>query len=134
MEAAYVLCTGYDRAPGTAIPYTTSLPLARAIEDDVLGRRSTLAAMKQQLGSLPVDERKRLGKALNDAKASVETAIAETNAIRTHRRSTRDVVHPADDSRRKGDGAALPLAAGRAYNGHRGPSVVLGTVLGERRR
>jgi DMSO/TMAO reductase YedYZ molybdopterin-dependent catalytic subunit len=35
-EAAHVLCTGYDFAPGSYIPYTTNLPLARAIEDDVL--------------------------------------------------------------------------------------------------
>lgn len=35
-DAAYVLCTGYDVAPGTRIPYTTNLPLARAVEDDVL--------------------------------------------------------------------------------------------------
>jgi DMSO/TMAO reductase YedYZ molybdopterin-dependent catalytic subunit len=35
-EAAFVLCTGYDVAPGTRIPYTTNLPLARAVEDDVL--------------------------------------------------------------------------------------------------
>ena len=35
-DAAFVLCTGYDHMPGTSIPYTTNLPLARAIEDDVL--------------------------------------------------------------------------------------------------
>jgi DMSO/TMAO reductase YedYZ molybdopterin-dependent catalytic subunit len=35
-EAAFVFCTGYDHMPGTKIPYTTNLPLARAIEDDVL--------------------------------------------------------------------------------------------------
>jgi DMSO/TMAO reductase YedYZ molybdopterin-dependent catalytic subunit len=35
-EAHFVVCTGYDEAPGTNIPYTTNLPLARAIEDDVL--------------------------------------------------------------------------------------------------
>ena len=35
-EARFVLCTGYDTAPGTDIPYTTNLPLARAIEEDVL--------------------------------------------------------------------------------------------------
>jgi len=35
-EVKYVLCTGYDFMPGTFIPYTTNLPLARAIEDDVL--------------------------------------------------------------------------------------------------
>jgi DMSO/TMAO reductase YedYZ molybdopterin-dependent catalytic subunit len=35
-EARFVVCTGYDCAPGTYIPYTTNLPLARAIENDVL--------------------------------------------------------------------------------------------------
>jgi DMSO/TMAO reductase YedYZ molybdopterin-dependent catalytic subunit len=35
-DAQYVLCTGYDSLPGTSIPYTVNLPLARAIEDDVL--------------------------------------------------------------------------------------------------
>jgi DMSO/TMAO reductase YedYZ molybdopterin-dependent catalytic subunit len=35
-EAHHVLCIGYDFMPGTVIPYTTNLPLARAIEDDVL--------------------------------------------------------------------------------------------------
>src|SRR5262249_27898116 len=34
--AHFVLCTAYDTMPGTSIPYTTNLPLARAIEDDVL--------------------------------------------------------------------------------------------------
>jgi len=32
----YVLCTGYDFMPGSYIPYTTNLPLARAVDDDVL--------------------------------------------------------------------------------------------------
>lgn len=35
-EARFVLCTGYDCMPGSSIPYTTNLPLARAIDDDVL--------------------------------------------------------------------------------------------------
>jgi DMSO/TMAO reductase YedYZ molybdopterin-dependent catalytic subunit len=35
-EAAFVLCSGYDFMPGTYIPYTTNLPLARAVDDDVL--------------------------------------------------------------------------------------------------
>jgi DMSO/TMAO reductase YedYZ molybdopterin-dependent catalytic subunit len=35
-EARFVLCTGYDEAPGMRVPYTTNLPLARAIEDDVM--------------------------------------------------------------------------------------------------
>jgi len=35
-DAKFVLCTGYDFLPGSFIPYTTNLPLERAIEDDVL--------------------------------------------------------------------------------------------------
>jgi len=35
-DAHFVLCTGYDFAPGTFIPFTTNLPLERAIENDVL--------------------------------------------------------------------------------------------------
>ena len=34
--ARFVLCTSYDVEPGTRIPYTTNLPLSRALEDDVL--------------------------------------------------------------------------------------------------
>ena len=35
-DARFVLFTGHDTQPGTDIPYTTNLPLARATEDDVL--------------------------------------------------------------------------------------------------
>ncbi|HET7220807.1 MAG TPA: sulfite oxidase-like oxidoreductase [Vicinamibacterales bacterium] len=35
-DARFVLCTGYDVAPGSDTPYTTNLPLARAVEPDVL--------------------------------------------------------------------------------------------------
>jgi len=35
-SAHFVLFTGYDVQPGTDVPYTTNLPLARATEDDVL--------------------------------------------------------------------------------------------------
>ena len=34
--ARFVFFTGHDVQPGTDIPYTTNLPLARAIEEDVL--------------------------------------------------------------------------------------------------
>ena len=34
--ARFVLCTGSDVEPGTSIPFTTNLPLERAVEDDVL--------------------------------------------------------------------------------------------------
>jgi DMSO/TMAO reductase YedYZ molybdopterin-dependent catalytic subunit len=35
-DARFVLCTGYDFMPGSKIPYTVNLPLARAVDDDVL--------------------------------------------------------------------------------------------------
>lgn len=35
-EAAYVLTTAYDHMPGTDVPYTTNLPLQRALDPDVL--------------------------------------------------------------------------------------------------
>ena len=35
-DVRFVFFTGYDVQPGTNIPYTTNLPLARATEDDVL--------------------------------------------------------------------------------------------------
>ena len=35
-SAHHVLCTGYDFMPGSYIPYTVNVPLARAVEDDVL--------------------------------------------------------------------------------------------------
>jgi DMSO/TMAO reductase YedYZ molybdopterin-dependent catalytic subunit len=35
-DARFVLCSGYDFMPGSFIPYTTNLPLDRAMDDDVL--------------------------------------------------------------------------------------------------
>jgi DMSO/TMAO reductase YedYZ molybdopterin-dependent catalytic subunit len=35
-DARFVLCTGYDFMPGSNIPYTVNLPLARAVDSDVL--------------------------------------------------------------------------------------------------
>ena len=35
-DAQFVLCTGYDVMPGTSIPYTVNVPLARAVDEDVL--------------------------------------------------------------------------------------------------
>jgi DMSO/TMAO reductase YedYZ molybdopterin-dependent catalytic subunit len=35
-DAKFVLCTGYDFMPGSRTPYTVNVPLARALDDDVL--------------------------------------------------------------------------------------------------
>jgi DMSO/TMAO reductase YedYZ molybdopterin-dependent catalytic subunit len=35
-EAKFILCTGYDVMPGSSVPYTVNVPLARALDEDVL--------------------------------------------------------------------------------------------------
>jgi DMSO/TMAO reductase YedYZ molybdopterin-dependent catalytic subunit len=35
-EAKFVLCTGYDFMPGSYVPYTVNVPLARVLDADVL--------------------------------------------------------------------------------------------------
>ena len=46
----------------------------RALEAELLGKRSELSAVKQKLGSLAPDERKTIGRAVNDARAILEAA------------------------------------------------------------
>jgi phenylalanyl-tRNA synthetase alpha chain len=48
----------------------------RALEAELLGKRSELSAVKQKLGSLAPDERKTIGRAVNEARAILETAAA----------------------------------------------------------
>jgi phenylalanyl-tRNA synthetase alpha chain len=46
------------------------------IEQEILGRRSAWAAAKQQLGSLPVEQRPDAGRAVNAARERLEVAVA----------------------------------------------------------
>jgi phenylalanyl-tRNA synthetase alpha chain len=52
----------------------------RVAETDVLGKRSELAGLRQQLGSLDPDARRQAGKELNEARARIEEAFAERRA------------------------------------------------------
>lgn len=54
-----------------------SLDAVRALETDLLGKRSDLATCKQRLGSLPSDERRHVGRTLNEALAAVRAALDE---------------------------------------------------------
>ncbi len=45
-------------------------------ESALLGKRSALAALRQRLGALDPDERREAGRALNEARARVEEALA----------------------------------------------------------
>jgi len=46
----------------------------RALETELLGKRSELSAVKQRLGSLGQDERRTIGRAVNEARAALEAA------------------------------------------------------------
>ncbi len=48
----------------------------RGVEAELLGKRSQLSAVKQGLGALDAEERKTVGRAVNDARARLEAAAA----------------------------------------------------------
>jgi len=52
----------------------------RAIDMELLGKRSELSAVKQRLGSLDPDERRTIGRAVNEARARLEEAAAARRA------------------------------------------------------
>jgi phenylalanyl-tRNA synthetase alpha chain len=53
----------------------------RAVEADVLGKRSELSTLKAGLGALPsVEDKRRVGQVLNEAMASVQAALDEARA------------------------------------------------------
>ncbi len=47
----------------------------RLVTSDVLGKRGALAQLKAGLGALPVEDRKAVGQAINDALSSLGTAV-----------------------------------------------------------
>jgi phenylalanyl-tRNA synthetase alpha chain len=55
----------------------TTLDELRQLEVDLLGKRSRLNGLKQQLGGLAPDDRRLVGQALNAARKAVETVLAE---------------------------------------------------------
>ena len=46
----------------------------RALETELLGKRSELSAVKQRLGTLGPDDRRTIGRAVNEARAALEAA------------------------------------------------------------
>jgi phenylalanyl-tRNA synthetase alpha chain len=51
-----------------------------ALELDVLGKKGRLTGVLRGIGSLPVDDRPKVGSIANDVRRSIETAIAERRA------------------------------------------------------
>ena len=57
-----------------------SLDELRAVQHELLGKQSDLAVMNQQLGSLPVEERKERGRMLNSVRMRLESAVERRKA------------------------------------------------------
>jgi phenylalanyl-tRNA synthetase alpha chain len=53
----------------------------RAVEVDVMGRRSALAGLRQRLGALDPDDRRTVGKVLNAAMQALGAAVEERRAV-----------------------------------------------------
>src|SRR6266545_1615921 len=59
------------------IAKATTLDELRALETELLGKKSRLVQLRQSLGGLDPDERKELGAALNAARENVGAILAE---------------------------------------------------------
>ena len=53
----------------------------RAARQELLGKRSALAAYNQRLGSMAPEERREAGRRVNEARAALETAADERGRI-----------------------------------------------------
>jgi phenylalanyl-tRNA synthetase alpha chain len=76
---------GLDR-----VAAASTLEELAAVEQEVLGRRSAVMAARQHLASLPVEERKEAGRAVNAARERLEAAVgARRAALEEAARATR---------------------------------------------
>ncbi|HZA75838.1 MAG TPA: phenylalanine--tRNA ligase subunit alpha [Acidimicrobiales bacterium] len=65
----------------TRVNAAATLDELRAVESEVLGRRSALAELRQLLGALDADDRRNVGKVLNGAMQALGTAVADRRAV-----------------------------------------------------
>jgi phenylalanyl-tRNA synthetase alpha chain len=65
----------------TAIRDAADVAELEAIELDVLGRKGRLTSVLRGIGSLPADDRPRIGAVANVVRGAVETAIAERGGV-----------------------------------------------------
>jgi len=62
------------------IERATTLAELAAVETELLGKRSSIAERKKALGTLPPEERKEAGRALDEERRAIEAAIAARRA------------------------------------------------------
>jgi phenylalanyl-tRNA synthetase alpha chain len=87
----------------------STLDELRAVETEVLGKRSALSGLNQQLGRMPAEERKDAGRAINAVRERLAAAVGERRAVLE-----------ADDRRRRLEADRLDLTevVGSAPRGH----------------
>ena len=61
-----------------------NLDSLRVLGGEVLGKKSDLAQIKTRLGTVEIEERKRIGQAINDAMAELQAAIGERRVALTN--------------------------------------------------
>jgi phenylalanyl-tRNA synthetase alpha chain len=66
-----------EAAAGEQIAAAATLDELRAVETELLGKRSPLSQVKSRLGALAPDERRELGQAVNRAKATISAAVEQ---------------------------------------------------------
>jgi phenylalanyl-tRNA synthetase alpha chain len=67
-------------AAAPRIAAATSLDEVKALDAELLGKRSALSAMKAKLGGLDADQRKAVGAALNEARDALEADLGARRA------------------------------------------------------
>ena len=69
-----------SRAGAEQVTAAVDLDALRALETELLGKRSELTTLKSRLGSLDPDERRVVGAKLNEVRCRLEAAVAERKA------------------------------------------------------
>ena len=104
----------------------STLDELRALDMELLGKRSELSAVKQRLGSLDQDERRTIGRAVNEARTRLEDAAAARRAtleaadldaqLEKERLDLTELARPASCERRYGHKHLVTQAQERLEN------------------
>ena len=71
------LIAKHESSSLAAIAEAASVADLDRVESDALGKSGSLIVLKRDLGSIPVEERKTAGRALNEARQHVEASLAQ---------------------------------------------------------
>ncbi|HET7559603.1 MAG TPA: phenylalanine--tRNA ligase subunit alpha [Limnochordia bacterium] len=102
-----------ERRALAAVASAVDADALESVRVGVLGKKGELTTILRSLGAVPAQERPALGKAVNDARARIETALAERKAAheaaRTQALLTAQAIDPTLPGRRPRFGHLHPL-------------------------